>query len=174
RPLHHLRYLHVLDLHHGDVHTPRDRLVCDGLLEVLVEVGAVGQERVQIRAPDYGTKSGLGELGGGDRVVLDRHHRAHRVGHLEHHHGVHAGGDVVAGDDLLRRDGQRDHAPIHPHRTVQERQHQHQTRAQWTTQPAEAEDDQPLVLPHHLQRDHEEHEHQGGHHDHEEHLTRHS
>src|SRR5204863_981615 len=48
RALHVLRDLNVLDLDRGDLDPPGLRLVVDDLLEVLVELLALAQERVQI------------------------------------------------------------------------------------------------------------------------------
>ena len=172
-PLHQLGDLHVLDLDDGHLHTPRHRLLGDRAVEVLVEVRAVGQERVEVRAAHHGAQRGLGVLGGGDRVVLHLHDGAHGVCDLEHHHGVDAGGDVVTGDDLLGRDRQGDHAHVDPHGAVQIRQQEHQPGADRAAQPAQPEDDQALVLAHHAQRGDEHDEHEGGHDDAEEHAARH-
>ena len=80
--------------------------------QVLVQVLAVCEQGVQVNAAEQGTQGSLRDLAGGNRVVLNLKHRVLGVGHAEENHGVHAGGNVVLGDDFLRGNGQGDNTHI--------------------------------------------------------------
>ena len=114
--------------------------------QILVEIGAVCQQCVEVRTPDDGPQGGLGDLGGGDREVLHGHNRFRWIGHPEQHDGVDAGGHVVAGDDLLRRDGQRDRTQLDAHELVDAGHDDDDARPEGSAQPAEAECNAALVL----------------------------
>ena len=113
----------------------------------------MGQDRVEIDASQHAAQGGLGDLGGGDGVVLHLHDGLDRVGHVEQHDGVDAGRHIVLGDDLLGRDGQGDHAGVHPVHALEEGPHQVQARPVDGPQAPQAEDDAALVLGDGLQRD---------------------
>ena len=145
-PLHGLGNLNVLDFDNLDLHPPGFGLGVDAAGEVLVQVGPVSQERVQVGAADHGAQRGLRHLRGGDGVVLDRHHRPDRVGDLEQHHSVDPGRHVVLGDDVLRRDRQRHDPQVHPHHLVDSREDHLHTGFEHGPQAAEAESDPAFVL----------------------------
>ncbi len=77
-------------------------------------------EGVQVDAAEQGTQGGLRDLAGGNRVVLNLKHGVLGVGHAEEDHGVHAGGNVVLGDDFLRGNGQGDNTHINALQGVDE------------------------------------------------------
>jgi hypothetical protein len=60
--------------------------------------------------------------------------------------GVDAGGDVVARDDVLRGDVERDRAQVNADHAVDDRYEQDQSGPLLADQAAEAEDDAALVL----------------------------
>ena len=86
------------------------------------------------------------------RIGLDLHDGAVGVDDAEVDDGVDAGGHVVAGDHVLRRDVQRDRAQRHAHHAVDRGGEQHEARALHGDHPAEPEDDRPLVLAQHPHR----------------------
>ena len=66
---------------------------------------------------------------------------------------VHAHRHVVLGDDLLRRDVERDRAQVDPHHPVDDRNQEEEAGPlRLGQQPAEPEDDAPLVLARDLDR----------------------
>ena len=146
-PLHLRRDLHVLDLHHRYLHPPGVGLLVDYGLQLLVYLLAVGEKLVEVLLPQHAPEGGLAYLAGGQHVVLDLDDAPVGVHHAEVDHGVDAGGDVVAGYDVLWGDvhgyGPQvylDH-PVH---------HGKEDEKSWSLgpplYPTEAEDDAPLVL----------------------------
>jgi hypothetical protein len=160
--LHHLRDLDVLDLHDLRVDAPRFGLVGDGGRQVLVEIGPVGQEGVELGPADDRSQRGLGDLGRGDRVVLDLHHGFDGVHHPEQHHGVDPGRDVVARDHLLRRDGEGDHTKVDPDQPVETGEDEQHPRAERAAEPSQPEYDRTLVFAHDPQTPYEDGDQHGG------------
>ena len=96
---------------------PRLGLLVDDPPQAVVEHVALGEQVVELSPAEHGAQRRLGDLGGGHRVLLDLGDGPCRVGDPEVRHGVDPGRHVVAGDDLLRRDGHRDGTqvdPLHP------------------------------------------------------------
>lgn len=104
------------------------------------------EQGVQVNAAEQGTQGGLRNLAGGNRVVLNLKHGVLGVGHAEEDHGVHAGGNVVLGDDFLRGNGQGDDTHINALQGVNEGEDDVQARLQLRTQVTEAERDTTLVF----------------------------
>ena len=96
--------------------------------------------------PSDGAQRGLGDLGGGRRERLDRRHRRRRVDDAEVADGGDPRRDVVAGDELLRRDRHRDRPQVDAHHPVHAAAAGRRARALDRQQPAEAEHDGALVL----------------------------
>ena len=95
----------------------------------------------------------LGDLGRRDHVVLDLDDRRLRVDDPEVGDGVDAHRHVVLRDHLLRRDLQGDRAQVDPDHPVDDRDQDEEAGALGLGQePAEPEDDSPLVLARDLQR----------------------
>jgi len=158
-PLHLLGDLDVLDLHDAHIHAPRLGQVLDDVAQVGVQGLTMRQNGVEVDPSEHAAQCRLGDLGGGDGVVLHLHDRLDRVNDVEQHDGVDPGGDVVLGDDLLRGDGQGDHAGVDPLHALQEGNHQMRARLVDGPQTAQAEDDAALILPDELDGQ-QEHEHQ--------------
>jgi hypothetical protein len=91
-----------------------------------VDLVAVDEEVVELDLTEDAAQRGLGDLGGGHQVVLDGHHRAHRVDHVEVGDGVHPQGDVVLGDDVLGRDVGGDGLEVDLHHPVDDRDDEEQ------------------------------------------------
>lgn len=104
------------------------------------------EQGVQVNAAEQGTQGGLRNLAGGNRVVLNLKHGVLGVGHAEEDHGVHAGGNVVLGDDFLRGNGQGDNTHINALQGVDEGEDDVQAGLQLRTQVTEAERDATLVF----------------------------
>jgi hypothetical protein len=121
RALHVLGDPHVLDLDGDDLDSPRFGLLVDDALQFLVEVLALGEQGVELGLAEHGPQRGLRDLGRRLQVVLDVDDRGVRVHDAEVRDGIHTGGHVVAGDDVLRGDRVRDRVEGHPHHAVGDR-----------------------------------------------------
>src|SRR5437868_5755612 len=100
-----------------------------------------------------GAEGRLRDLGGRDHEVLHLDDRVLGLDDPEIGDRVHPHRDVVLGDDLLRRDGQRDRPQVDLDHPVDYRDQDEQARAlRLRQQPAQAEDDSALVLARHLDR----------------------
>ena len=138
--------LDVLDLDRRDLDAPGLGLLVDDLLQLDVEPLALGEQRVELGLAEHRAQRGLRDLGGGEEEVLDLGDRLVRVDDAEVGDGVDAHGDVVLGDDLLRRHVQRDRSQVDADHLVDERDQQDQAGALLGDQAAEPEDDAALVL----------------------------
>jgi hypothetical protein len=146
RALHLGGYLDVLDLDRRDLDPPRVGVLVDDVLERLVELLALGQQHVEVRLAEHRAQRGLCDLRGGQEIALDLDDRAGCVDHAEVADRVHPGGHVVARDQVLRRDVQRDGAEIDSHHPVDGGDQQDQPGALHAEQATEPEDDGALVL----------------------------
>ncbi len=79
-------------------------MAVDDGLDALVEVVAMGEQLVEVDLAEDGAEGGLGELRGLVDVVGDLDDGLDGVDDAEGDDGVDLEGDVVAGDDVLRRD----------------------------------------------------------------------
>ena len=138
RVLHALGDLDVLDLDGRDLHAPGLGLVVDDLLQVLVEALALGQQRVELGLAEHRAQRRLRDLRGRGQHVLDLDDRPGRVDDAEVGDRGDARGHVVAGDDVLRRDLQRDRAQAHADHAVDAGQQQDQARPALARSPARA------------------------------------
>ncbi len=118
----------------------------DDLLELLVDLLAVAQQIVQVGLAEGAAQRGLRDLR--RRLDVVRHLRDGVVGvdHAEVDHRVDLDGDVVAGDDLLRRHLMGDGAQVDARHAVDEGNDEEQARALGPLNAAQAEDDAALVL----------------------------
>ena len=110
--LHALRDADVLDLDRGHLHAPRLGLLVDDLLQALVELLALGQQRVEVGPAEHRAQRGLGDLRRGVPDPLDLDHRLDRVDHAEVGDRVDLGRHVVARDHVLGRDLEGDRAQV--------------------------------------------------------------
>src|SRR5829696_658033 len=142
RPLHLRRDLDVLDLDHADLYPPRLGLLGYYLLELLVYGFPVGQEVVEILLAEDAPQGSLAYLACGQDVVLDLDDALVRVHHPEVDHRGYAGGDVVAGDEVLGRDIQGDCPQAHLDHLVRYRDQDEEAWALGSPlHPTEPEDD---------------------------------
>ena len=125
--------------------------VCSSMIRRRLSLSSSRSEsRVSSSArPSTRPQGGLGDLRGGDRVGLHLGDGQGRVDDPEVGDGIHPGRHVVAGDDLLRRDGERDRAQVDPDQPVHERHQEHQPGPGDGPQPPQPEADAALVLPQH-------------------------
>ena len=70
----------------------------------MIDLLALGEQPVELDLTQHRSQRRLGELAGGVVVVLDLGDRFARAHDPEVDHRVDLDGDVVAGDDVLRRD----------------------------------------------------------------------
>jgi len=95
----------------------------------------------------------LSDLRGRDHEVLDLDDRGLRLDDSEVRDRVYAHRHVVLRDHFLRRDVQGDRSEVDPDHPIDDRDQDEETRPlRLRQQPAEPEDDAPLVLPRHLDR----------------------
>ncbi len=129
-------------------------MLVDDPLELLVDLVARGEEIVQLDLAQHAAQGGLRDLGGGVEIVLDRDHRALGIDHPEVDHRAHLDGDVVPGDDVLRRHVEGHRLQAHLDHAVDQRQEEDDARSialpaqveDGAGTAAEAKDDGPLVL----------------------------
>src|SRR5438270_48571 len=146
--LHAARDLDVLHLDDRDLDSPGPGRLVDDPLQDLVDLLALGEQLVERVLAEHRPQGRLRDLGRRDHVVLDLHDRALRVDDLEVRDRVHPHRHVVLGDDLLRRDVQRDRAEVDLHQLVDDRDLPDEPgAARRIEQPAPPEEDGPLVLP---------------------------
>src|SRR5829696_3633128 len=146
-PLHLRRDLYVFNFDHADLYPPGLGLLVYYFLELLVYGFPVGQEVVEILLAEYAPQGGLAYLAGCQNVVLYLDDALVGVHHPEVDHRGHAGGDVVAGYEVLRRDIQGDGPQAHLDHPVNRRNQDEEARALGSPlHPTEPEDDAPLVL----------------------------
>src|SRR5829696_3882329 len=150
-PLHLRRDLYILDLDHADLYPPGLGLLVYYFLELLVYGFPVGQEVVEILLAEYAPQGGLAYLAGGQNVVLYLDDALVGVHHPEVDHRGHAGGDIVAGDEVLGRDIQGYCPQAHLDHLVHHRDQDEEARSFGSPlHPTEPEDDPPLVLLNYL------------------------
>src|SRR3954452_20574635 len=152
RVLHPLRDPDVLDLDGRDLHSPRLRLLVDDLLELVVELLALGEQRVEVGLAEHRAQRGLRDLRGGLEEALDLDDRVVGGDDAEIDDGVDAGGDVVARDHVLRWDVEGDRAQADALHAVDGGDQEHEARPLGADHPAEPEDDGSLVLAHDADR----------------------
>src|SRR5690606_16802351 len=126
-------------------------LVEDGA-DLAVELVTLGQHLVQVVLAEHRAQRGLGELAGGFVVALDVDDRFLRIDHAEVHHRVDLDRDVVARDQVLRRDVHDDGAHVHPLHGLQHRHQEDQAGPLDLPEAAELEHHGALVLAQDLDR----------------------
>ena len=75
-------------------------------LQAQVDLLAMSQEFIQLLFPEHGTQSGLRELRSLIHVIGDFHHCFIRIDHPQEDHSVDLQRDIVARNDVLRRNFQ--------------------------------------------------------------------
>ena len=93
----------MLDLDVGDLDAPGVGLLVEDVLDVGVQLVALGQHLVELVLAEHRAQRGLRQLAGRLQIVLDLDDRPLRVDHAEVEHGVDLHRDVVARDHVLAR-----------------------------------------------------------------------
>src|SRR6202035_3944200 len=101
---HVFRHVDLLDFDGDDFDAEGGGVAVDDGLDALIEVVAVGEDLVEVDFAEDGAEGGLGDLRGLVDVVGDFDDGLDRVDDAKGDDGVDLEGDVVAGDDVLRRD----------------------------------------------------------------------
>src|ERR1700758_557427 len=102
-PLHILRDIDLFDLNLRYLDTPRLRILVKDLLQLGVNLFALGEDGVQFELAYQAAQSGLRELRSCVQVVLHLRKGEIRVDYAEVADRVYFYGDVVASDYILRR-----------------------------------------------------------------------
>lgn len=102
-PLHFLREIDLFYLDIGDLDPPWFGVSVDDLLQFLVDLFPLGEDVVEIGLAQHAAQRGLRKLGGGGEIVLYIYNGFLRLDHPEINHRIDLDGDIVLGDDVLRR-----------------------------------------------------------------------
>ena len=146
RALHLLGQVDLLHLDRAHLHAPRLGVLVDDLLELAVDLVALGEQLVELRLAAHAAQRGLRQLRGAVEVVLDRDHRLLGVQHAEVEHRVDLHRDVVARDHFLRRHVHHDLAQADLHHAVDARDDPGETRLLHAGIAAKPEHDAALVF----------------------------
>ena len=101
---HRLRQVDLLHFDVDDFHAPRLGVLIEDGLHSRVQRIAMREQTVELHFAEDRAECGLGELRRLVAVVEDFDHRAPRLDHAKEDDRVHLQRDVVARDDVLRRD----------------------------------------------------------------------
>jgi len=85
----------MLDLHIGNLDAPAVGLAVENLLDVLVELVALGQNLVEFVLAEHRAQGGLSQLAGGVHKVLYGDDGLFRIDDPVIDHGIDPHGDVV-------------------------------------------------------------------------------
>src|SRR5690606_18436848 len=129
----------MLDLDIGNLDPPGVGLCVEDLLDVVVELVAFGQHRIEIVLAEYRAQRCLGELARGRHVVLDLDGGPRRIDDAEVDHRIDPYGDVVAADHVLGRYIEDQDAQVHSHHLLDERNQNDQARSLDAGESAEGE-----------------------------------
>src|SRR6266852_305548 len=113
RALHLLGDVDLFDFDFTDLDAPRLGFRVENDLEFGINFVALGEDFVQFELADHAADGGLRELRGSVLIILHLGERQIGVDDAEIADRVHFHGDVVAGDDVLRRDVERFDAQAH-------------------------------------------------------------
>src|SRR4029453_2080910 len=89
RPDHALVEIDALDLHGGHLDAPRFGLLVEHVLDIGVELVALGQHLVEVVLAQHPTQRGLRELAGCKEIVIDLNDRTFGVDYGEIDHRIH-------------------------------------------------------------------------------------
>jgi hypothetical protein len=134
----------VLDRRHLD--PPRIGLRVERLLDVGVQLLALGEQRVEFMLAEHGAQRRLRELA--RRLEKARHldHGLLRIDHAEIHDRIDLHRYVVTCDHVLRGHVEHDGAQVDPHDLLDDRDDQHEPRPLHLPEAAEHEHHAALVL----------------------------
>ena len=119
----------------------------ENTLQTQVNLVAVRQQFVEFLLAEHRAQGSLRELRSLIDVIGDFHHRLIGIDHAQENNRVDFQRDVVAGDDVLRRNFQRFLPQRNAHHAVDRAEHQNDARALGLAQQApEPEDDAALIF----------------------------
>src|SRR6266478_3444503 len=143
---HALVEIDALDLHGRHLDTPPLGLLVEHVLDVGIELVALGQHLVEVVLAEHPAQRGLRELAGGGEIVVDLNHRAIGIDDAEIDHGIDFDRYVVARNYVLGRHLVDDHPEIDPHHLLHQRHEQEEPRSLGAGVTPEGEHDAALVF----------------------------
>src|SRR5215475_10046253 len=146
RPDHALVEIDALDLHGRYLDTPPLGLLVEHILNVGVELVALGQHLVEVVLAQDPAQRGLRKLAGCGEIIVDLNHRALGIDDAEVDHGINFDRHVVARNHVLGRHLVDDHAEIDPHHLLHQRHEQEESRSLGAGVAPEREHDAALVF----------------------------
>src|SRR5580704_8942884 len=150
---HGFRHVYLLDLDVRHFHAPRRCVLVENALQAQVDLLAMREQFVQFLLAQDGAKRRLRELRSLIDVVRDFHDRLIGIDHAQKNYSVYFERDVVASDDVLRRNFKGFLAQGDPHHPINRRKNQGYAGALGRTQkPAKPKDDAPFILRENLDR----------------------
>ena len=154
---HHRRVdVDVLDFDARDLDAPGVGGGIENLLDVDVELVALGQHLVELVLAEYRTQRRLRQLTGGVIEILDLDNGALRIDHTEIHHRVDLDRDVVTRDHVLRWHVHHHHAQVDLHHLLNAGDQDNQARTLDLPEPAKLEHHAALVLAQDAKRGNDE------------------
>ena len=154
--------VNVFDLDIGHLDAPGVGLHVQHLLQILVDLLALGQQLVQLVLAQNGPQGGLCQLRCGLHVVFDLNHGQLRVHHTGIHHGIHLDRDVVPGDHVLLGHVHHHGAQVHPHHLLNARNQDDQARPLDLPEAPQLKHHAALVLAQNAHRGHGQHDQHNG------------
>src|SRR5262249_10982818 len=142
----------VLDLHRGYLDAPGIGLRVEYALNVEIQLVALGEELVELMLAENGAQRRLRELARRLEEVRNLDDRPLRIYHPEIEHRVHFDGNVVARDDVLRRNVEHYDAQVDSDHLLNERNEHDEPRPLDHPEAPEHEDHGALVLAEYPQR----------------------
>ena len=126
---------------HGEV------CVVENALQPQIDFFPMRKQFVQFLLAQHRPQRGLRELRSLVHVIRNLDHRLVRIDHAQKNDGIHFQRDVVAGNDVLRRNFQRLLPQRHAHDAVNRREYQSHARPfRRGQQPSQAKDHAALIF----------------------------
>src|SRR5262245_16708493 len=144
--------VHVLDLDGGHLDAPRVGLRIEDLLDIEVELVALGEQLVELVLAEHRAQGGLRELARRLEEIRYLDDRLLRIHHAEIDDRVHLHRHVVARDHILARNVQHHGAQVHAHHLLDAGHDDDEARSLDPPEAAEQEHDAALVLAQDAQR----------------------
>ncbi len=145
-PDHALVEVDVLDLDVRHLDSPRVGLRVENVLDVVVELVALGEHLVEVVLAEHRAQGRLGEFARRLLEVLHLDHRLVGLHHPEINDRVDLHRDVVARNHVLRRNVEHQRALVHAHHLLHVGQQQDQPRPLHAGEAPEREHDAAFVL----------------------------
>src|SRR5690242_11108386 len=144
--LHIVGQSYILDLHRRDLRAPRLGMLVDDILDLHIYLAGLRQELVEGESSHHIPHGGLADLIDGIIDVLDGYDRLLGIDDVIIGHGGDVDGDIVLGDDLLRRDIHGDGAQSDLGHALEYGYEDDEARAAHTGAFAQEEDDATVVF----------------------------